>query len=166
MKHVLMSIALLALTACGFEPMHSRDYQARGAGTVLAAIEIKTPGGILGELLRAEIEDAVNPDYRVMAPAYVLNITYVETDYPLFINPDGTSERGEMRYDSDYTLTRLSDNAVIHTGKLRRVGSYNSSQTADYAAYVSKEDAKKRAIIEMAQDYKLRLANLSAKLAP
>ncbi|MFZ4124856.1 MAG: hypothetical protein ACOYJ2_02135 [Rickettsiales bacterium] len=160
-----MSIALLALSACGFQPMHSREYQAQDGGAILAAIEVKTPSGILGELLRAEIEDGVNPDYRAMAPAYLLDIAYTETDYPLFINPDGTSERGEMRYESTYTLTRLSDNAVIHTGILRRVGSYNSSQTADYAAYVSKEDAKKRAMIEMAQDYKLRLANLSSRLA-
>lgn len=157
----LMPIFLLS--ACGFEPLHGRNYQQQNSA-ILAAVQVKTQGGILGELLRAEIEDGINPDYRYLAPAYVLDITYTELDNPLFINLDGTSERGEIRYDSDYTFTRLSDNKVIHKGKVRRVGSYNSSLTASYAAYVSREDARKRAIVEMAQDYKLRLLNLSGKL--
>jgi LPS-assembly lipoprotein len=166
MKHILMSIALLALGACGFEPMHGRAYQQRTIEGELAAVMVDTPTGILGELLRAEIEDAVNPEYQNAPPRYRLKIDLLEQEIPLFVNIDGTANRGEMRYTSSYVLTRLSDNSIIHQGTVRRVGSYNSAQTADYAAYVSKEDAKKRAVIELAQDYKLRLANLSAKLAP
>lgn len=164
MKSLFVTIALLALCACGFEPMHGRAYQERGNGAALAAIEVRTPGGILGELLRAEIEDAINPEYRYITPAYRLDVGLYEVDMPLFVNPDGTSDRGEIRYTSNYTLVRLSDNSILAHGSLKRAGSYNSSQTADYAAYVSREDAKRRTIIELGQDYKLRLANLSSKL--
>ena len=40
------------------------------------------------------------------------------------------------------------------------MSSYNSSPTADFASYISIEDARKRAMQELAQDYKLRLAAL------
>lgn len=165
MKQLSILLALLALSACGFEPLHGRAYQERAISGDLAAIQVVTPTGILGELLRAEIEDAVNPEYHNVAPRYKLTIELTEQEVPLFVNIDGTANRGEMRYLSTYVVTRLADNTVIHTGKLSRVSSYNSSQTADYAAFVSREDAKKRAVLELAQDYKLRLANLSARLA-
>jgi hypothetical protein len=165
MKSFVTLLALMALCACGFEPMHGRAYQERSISGDLAAIRVDTPTGILGELLRAEIEDAVNPEYHNVVPRYKIQIELIEQDIPLFVNIDGTANRGEIRYVSSYRLMRLADNTVVHTGVLRREGSYNSSQTADYAAYVSKEDAKKRAILELAQDYKLRLANLSARLA-
>lgn len=165
MKRSLILCALIALSACGFEPMYSREYQQRTIEGELAAIEVRTPKGILGELLRAEIEDAVNPEYLNVQPRYRLTIELVEEDIPLFINLDGTSNRGEIRYNSTYHLMRLADNVVVHTGNVLRISSYNSSQTADYAAFVSREDAKKRAILELAQDYKLRLANLSARFA-
>ncbi len=164
MKAILLSLVFLTLSACGFEPMHSRAYQQQAIQGELAAIMVETPTGILGELLRAEIEDGVNPEYQNLNPRYRLKVDLIEEDIPLFVNIDGTANRGEMRYTSAYVLTRLSDNVVIHQGTLRRVGTYNSSQTADYAAYVSKEDAKKRAVLELAQDYKLRLANLSTRL--
>lgn len=166
MKHAFLIATFLTLSACGFEPMHGRAYQEQTLSGELAAIEVRTPGGILGELLRAEIEDAVNPEYQNSMPRYRLDITLVEQDIPLFINLDGTSNRGDIRYISEYQLVRLADNVLLNKGALKRVSSYNSSQVADYAAFVSKEDAKKRAVLELAQDYKLRLANLSAQLAP
>ena len=164
MKLPILLFALVALSACGFEPLHGRSYQERTITGELAAIKVDTPSGILGELLRAEIEDGVNPEYQNVQPRYRLQVELTEQDVPLFINIDGTANRGEIRYLSNYTLVRLSDNTILNQGKISRVSSYNSSQTADYAAFVSKEDAKKRAILELAQDYKLRLANLSARI--
>ena len=166
MKRLIFLLMITTLSACGFEPMHGRAYQEQTLSGELAAIEVHTPSGILGELLRAEIEDAVNPEYRNVAPRYRLDIKIVEQDIPLFIRLDGTSNRGDILYTSDYTLVRISDNTVLHKGSLKRVSSYNSSDVAaNYSAYVSKEDAKKRAVLELAQDYKLRLANLSARLS-
>lgn len=164
MKLPVLFIALIALSACGFEPLHGRTQHERTITGELAAIKVQTPSGIMGELLRAEIEDGVNPEYDNVQPRYRLQVDLIEQDIPLFINIDGTANRGEIRYTSHYVLVRLADNVILNQGKVSRVSSYNSSQTADYAAFVSKEDAKKRAILELAQDYKLRLANLSARI--
>ena len=173
---------LCMLSACGFHPIHSREERAQW-NTNLESVEIvtrstsggqisTTSGAIisssgterLAQLLKAEIRDQVNPDSAHAEKLYVFTITVSESEVALFINPDGTSSRGDMQYTSDYTLTRKLDGKVIDRGTITRVSSYSVSQTADYGTYVSREDARKRGILELAQDYKLRLANLLPKL--
>lgn len=163
MTRTLLLAALLALAACGFRPVHGSEYQAQQNNS-LAAVQVEVDTTRLGQLLKAEIENGVNPDYRRAEKLYTLAIALSETDAYLFINPDGTAGRGDVQLSSTYTLRRTLDGAVVKTGRLNRVSSYNISETADYATYVSQEDARKRGIVELAQDYKLRLSNLMAGL--
>lgn len=165
MRLIPLTLLLLTLTACGFEPVQSREYRAR-QDVDLSAIRIEVDHSRLGQLLKAEIERGVNPDYQHEEKIYTLNIRLAERDIYLFVNPDGTSSRGDIQYRSTYTLTRKFDGKVLQSGLIRRVSSYNMSQQADYASYVSEEDARKRGIIELAQDYKLRLSNLLPRLNP
>lgn len=159
MTRALLLAALLALAACGFRPVHGRDYQAEQSDH-LASIAVVVDNTRQGQLLKAEIERGVNPDYTRAEKLYTLSIQLSEQDLYLFINPDGTAGRGDVQFTSTYTLTRNLDGKVIKAGRLNRVSSYNISETADYATYVSEEDARKRGVVELAQDYKLRLANL------
>jgi hypothetical protein len=164
MKHLGQSIILLLLlTACGFQPLEGRSYRESNA-TNISMVQIETARDHYPQLLKAEIEDQINPDYQHVEKLYRMNITFTETDIALFINPDGTSSRGDFQYSSKYTLTRIADSKVITSGTMMRVSSYNTSLNADYASYVSREDARKRGILELAQDYKLRLANLISTL--
>ena len=71
-----------------------------------------------------------------------------------------TASRGDLLYNSTYTITRRRDGKVVATGTLQGTSSYNSSPTADYASYVSIENARKQGVTELAQAYKLRLAAL------
>lgn len=164
MKRALAFAAILALAACGFTPVHSRQYQAQQDNS-LASVVVDVDNTRLGQLLKAEINLGVNPDYERAEKLYRLDIALTENDVYLFINPDGTAGRGDVQFRSTYTLTRLLDGKVVKTGKLNRVSSYNISETADYSTYVSQEDARKRGIVELAQDYKLRLSNLMAMLS-
>ena len=165
MIRALLLAALLALAACGFRPVHGRDYQA-AQETNLSAVTIRVDTSRLGQLLKAEIERGVNPDFMRSEKLYTLDIALTQRDIYLFVNPDGTAGRGDVQFLSSYTLTRNLDRKVLKTGELKRTSSYNISETADYATYVSQEDARKRGIAELAQDYKLRLGNLMEGLNP
>lgn len=165
MKHFALIATLLALAACGFQPLYSREFRSK-QDLDLSAIRVQVDNSRYGQLLKAEIEDAVNPDYERAEKLYSLDIALSSSDVYLFVNPDGTSSRGDIYYTSNYTLRRILDGKVIQSGQITRVSSYNISDTADYASYVTEEDAKKRGVLELAQDYKLRLANLLAKLNP
>lgn len=162
-RRVALIVSMLALQACGFQPVHGTRVE-KSLDVNLAQVSIQTDGSRLGQLLAAEIRDQANPDYASAPATYALHVSFTESDNPLFINPDGTSGRGDMQYQSHYSLVRLTDNKSISTGNINRVASYNTSQNADYASFVSREDARKRAIVELAQDYKLRLINLLPKM--
>ena len=156
---ILTLAAMLAVAGCGFTPVHGQSMRTANA-IHLAAVTIEVDNTRRGQFLKAEIQDQTNPATQHVPKQYILKISYRETKTPLFINPDGTSSRGDLQYQSDYTLTRIADGVVVGRGSIQRVSSYNTSQNADYASFVSEEDARQRGIVELAQDYKLRLMNL------
>lgn len=171
MQRFLAISLVFFLSACGFQPLHGQAY--RETLTVdLSSVRVSVTGSSIavtsksvlprryGELLKAQIEDKTNPRNAPTEKRFVLDISFTENDLALFVNPDGTASRGDLNYASTYSLKRLSDNKVVATGAILRVSSYNSSPTADFASYVSIEDARKRGIRELAEDYTLRLATL------
>lgn len=169
----LMIMMQLTLASCGFEPLHSEAYRASQA-VDLSSIRVLAVGSTTenavavannmdrrySELLTAEIEGQVNPTSLAAEKLYTLAITFNELDAASFVKPDGTASRGDLNYTSTYTITRLRDAKTVASGTIQRVSTYNTSPSADYASYVSIEDARKRGILELAQDYKLRLASL------
>lgn len=162
---------LLVLAGCGFTPLHGQHYRDT-LSVDLSSVRVGVTGSAVTvtgssiiprryiELLKSEIEDSSNPQGLASEKLFALTITFFESDVALFVNPDGTASRGDLVYTSSYGVTRLSDGKPVASGSIRRVSSYNSSPTADFASYVSIEDARKRGIRELAEDYKLRLATL------
>lgn len=163
MKKLLIIACLLSLTACGFQPVYSREYRAEQEFD-LSAIRVEVNNTRLGQLLKAEIERGINPDHEIAEKLYTLKINITQRDVYLFVNPDGTSSRGDIDYRSSYVLRRVIDGKVVKTGWLKRVSSYNLTLNADYASYVSEQDARKRGIVELAQDYRLRMNNIMAQI--
>jgi hypothetical protein len=173
----LILISMMLLASCGFQPLEGQAYRQQlnvdlsslavaveGTGVTIQSTTTTNTNTIVPrrytELLRAEILDQFNPRTERAEPLFLLKITYGEQQNPRFVNPDGTASRGDIVYDSTYTVTRLSDAKPVASGRLQRISTFNSSPTADYASYVSIEDARKRGLIELAQDYKLRMATL------
>jgi hypothetical protein len=169
---LLLLLVTLFLSSCGFTPLYAEQYQ-RSLSADLSSVEVTATGSSAnaslqtnqitrryGEMLEAEIEDKAYAQGVKSAKQYRLIITFTEADAGLFVKPDGTASRGNLTYSSSYQLLRLKDQQVIAQGSIQRISSYNTSLTADYAAYVSIEDARRRGIIELAEDYKLRLASL------
>lgn len=156
-------IALCAISACGFQPIYGTAQRAT-MNHELESVQIETDATRPGQLLKSEIEDQVNPAARTSAKPFRLKITVKEIEVAVFVAPDGTAGRSDIQYISHYTLTRLSDNKVIDAGDVTQIVSYNISTTADYATFVARADARKRGMIELAQDYKLRLINLLSKI--
>ena len=171
---LLLTCHLFLLTACGFQPVHSQSYRASQAADLSAILfEVSgvdgTPNAVgsnamvarrYSELLKAEITDQLNPTGTRAEKQFKVAISYTEQQVGLFVNPDGTASRGDLVLTSSYTITRLADAKTITTGSIARTSSFNTSPTADYASYVSIEDARQRGVIGLAQDYKLRLATL------
>jgi hypothetical protein len=170
---------MLLLGACGFQPLHSRAYEA-SQPVNLSMLQIEVSGteaqldvtrGDTGvprrysELLKAEISESPRVLPTGQATSFKLSISFTEQQAAQFVNPDGTASRGTLNYVSRYEITRLGDKKAIARGDLTRMSSYNTAPNADYTSYISLEDARKRGILELAQAYKLRLAQLMPVLA-
>ena len=176
MNRLLLILTLsLTLAGCGFQALHGKQYREKLAvdlsslsvdvdGTSSSSSSYSTASMTIprryGELLKAEIQDQVNPTGQRSEKLFNVAISFTESDNALFVNPDGTASRGNLVYYSTYAITRRADMKVVASGNITRTSSYNTSPTADYASYVSIEDARKRAMMELAEDYKLRLAAL------
>lgn len=163
LKTLIGLIVLFAISGCGFQPVHGTQTRAEYASQI-ESVEIVTDNTRSGQLLKAEIQDLANPTAQRSEKLFVLKITVTETEMSLFINPDGTSGRGDYQFTSNYVLSRKFDGKVIDMGTLTRSSSYNNALTADFSTFVSREAAKRRGIVELAQDYKLRLGNLVPKI--
>ncbi len=156
----------LLLSACGFEPVHGRHAQDHYSAVGLERVAVSVEGDQrLSQLLEAELADQLNPDY-VRAPKdYTLSISITETLAGVFINPDGTSSRNNVNFDTTYILTKEGEQNPHDQGVISRVSSYNISERADYATFVAQQDARKRAVLELARAYKFKLAGILAREA-
>ncbi|MFO0388108.1 MAG: LPS assembly lipoprotein LptE [Alphaproteobacteria bacterium] len=151
--------ACVFLTACGFQPMYGKN--TGGKSTALAGVYIeKVSGeGRMAQQFRTDLEDKLNPGGKVPAnPAYSLNVSLSSTESAIGVAKDGTISRYNLSLDSNYSLKEYGTDKVIANGTLRQVSSYNNLTNAYFSTYVSKEDAIKRGVTELSENYRQRLA--------
>lgn len=158
MRPLLASLALIALNACGFAPMYATNDTPGSAQ--LAEVAVQTDRGRDGELLKAEIQDQLNPNNREAEVRYKLTAGLQMNPIPQLIEPDGTVSRFSYDIVSPYELRRLSDNVLLSKGSIRRQSSYNIAVEADYASFVAQQEVRRRAIIDLARDYALRVGSV------
>lgn len=161
MRYMLLSLLLLT-SACGFRPVYGKHYQEERAQATaaLAEIQVVTDTSRLSQLFKAELEDQLNPEHQSRSKRYRLHVGITEQNIPLFVAQDGTYGRGNLRYTLKYTLVRVQDDQAVDHGSLVRVSSYAASETnAIYASYVAQEDAKRRGMVELANDLAMRIGN-------
>lgn len=149
-----LSIALL-VAACGFQPLYG-DHRAADAQW-LASIEVEHSKERLNQLLAIAIEDAVNPKGMRVAPQFRLEPTVEMQEYPFATNLDGSVSRFVVDVKSNYQLIRLVDSKVVDSGMLHRTTSFNVSDNDDYATFIASEDARERAMKEIAEQYRFKL---------
>lgn len=155
----LVAFGALSLAGCGFEPIYAKhDDNNPGVREHLESVAIDTPPGRQGELLYAELKDHFNPESDPSGADYTLKAG-LETHYqPFIIESDGTAARYNILIKSPFTLVRNLDGKAIQSGTISRQVSYNVSESDDYATFVTQNDTLRRGIVELAEDYKMRVS--------
>ena len=123
-------------------------------------IVIEPMGGREGQVLRTTLEDRINPTgQRFANPRYRLAIALTKNETPVVIEKDGTIRRYNVDYYSTFQLFDTVSGKQIHSGKVKRSSSYNVLVREHFATFVSQRDAAERGLQELAEDYRMRLAN-------
>lgn len=160
----LSAVALLCvamtLSGCGFKPLYGQN--ATSASTrpdtvsALSAIAVKNIPNRDGQMMRTALERRLNVkgDHSVK---YHLVVNLKQSVQKLAVERNAFATRANLSLTATYNLVRISDGLQLTAGKPHTVASYNVL-ASDFATLSAQADARKRAIENLADDIRARLA--------
>ena len=152
------TLFLLALGACGFQPLYAPSEAARDTpGDHLAATRINPLEGRIGQQLHNLLRDRLNASGQPRDPSYALEIALRMSTRELGIRKDETATRANLTMSARFKLRDLDTKAVLLAGRSVSVNSYDIFN-AFYATKVAEDDAARRGLRQLADDIRLRLA--------
>lgn len=157
-RALLLSGSVLALAGCGFRPLYGRGSVAAD-GPVrdeLAAVEIPVVANREGQILRNNLIRLFNPDGRPSLPRYRLAVGLTISEVELGIRRDDTATRANLIASARYVLTDSAGQRMT-SGSSRAIASFNILSD-EFATLSGSEDARDRALAEIAQDIRTRIA--------
>lgn len=152
MKRALIALLFLPLAACGFTPL----YATPGVAPGLSSIDVITPKGRVGELLREELDDALARKVGT-PPAYRLELAYTTSRMGRGLREDAVVSRYEYGLGVDYKLVDASG-AAVKSGHVDSEVTYDS-EDQPYAGIAAQQDAEARAAADAAHRIQLELAS-------
>ena len=153
MRVLFASLALLLLSACGFQPMYATS--ATG-GPAIGPVEVAQIDGKAGHVLRTELDRILAVERRAGEEPMLLQITLLEQVTTLGIRRDESATRAELRLIANYVLTPPNNGRVMR-GSVFTVVNYDIP-TAAFGEISAQDDARERAAETMAQRFRAELA--------
>ncbi len=147
--------AALALTGCGFQPIHGERSAASSGG--LANFDIAIIKDRTGQMMRNEMLRQMQPRGAVRAPRFKLSVSLTESRSNLAIKKNAVATRGNLILGARYVVVDRMDGTQLLSAQAQSVNSYNIL-TSDFATLSAREDARKRAVLQLARNIKERLA--------
>jgi LPS-assembly lipoprotein len=152
---VLAALLAAVLAGCGFRPLYAPV--ADGPAEQLAAIEVAVIPDRAGQALRNQLTDLLDPDRAGVPGRYRLEVRLEEERDEVAVERSGFATRANLRVSADITLLDKADGAVLLRTSSRAVSSYNLVDSK-FTTLTSGEAARTRAVREIAQDIRRRLA--------
>jgi len=158
---------VLVLAACGFQPMYGENSAFNGNNPLAGNLIIETSPSREGQMLHMALEDKLNPrSIKGANPEYRLKTTLSKASIPAVVKSDGTIQRYDVLLTSSFELFKITENnKKIWSGSVHRTGSYNVASNANFATYEAEQDAIRRTIDELAEEYVMRLTGHFAATA-
>jgi LPS-assembly lipoprotein len=136
-RRFLAALPLLALAACGFEPV----YGPGGVGTALQnRVLIDAPEDRYGYFLVRELESQLG---RASTPAWGLALTTTTSEDGLAIDSEGNTRRYNLLGTTTYALRDLSSGQIVTSGKVESFTGYSATGTT-VATRAAELDAQER----------------------
>ena len=147
---------VLLLGACGFRSLYGTDATGDAPGE-LATIKVKPIPDRIGQQLRNNLLDLLNPRGHPANPRYFLTVHLDQSTHRLAIEKDAFATRANLRLRANFSLHDLDSRKIVLSGKSLMVSSYNILDS-EFATLMAEKDAKARAAREIAHDIRTRLA--------
>lgn len=146
------------LSACGYTPLYAHNANSQDTHTLqqLAGISVSPIPNREGQLMRSALKRrlVVRPGQPVN---YVLSVQLSESIGEIAVDSGSFSTRANLYLNASYALSNAAGDTILTQGLAQSVASYNIL-TSDYANYVARQDARDRAIQNLADDIRNRIA--------
>jgi LPS-assembly lipoprotein len=161
-RAVFCAAFLLAVAACGFQPLYQKNSAGGAISDDLARVKIaniKTKtreDDRLAQKFHDLLLDRLNPNGRPQKPGYTLNITMGVGKEETGIQITDDATRARLTVSASFALRDIATNKDVLTGSERSVNSYNIVDS-EFATLSAEADASGRAIRELSDSIKLRI---------
>lgn len=153
-------ILATGLTGCGFRPLYGSQ---GGAGREeLARVRIDLIPDRIGQQLRNELLDRFNPRGEARDAQYRLGVVVRTRRVDTAIRRDETTRTVRLEVDAQYSLIELANSTVALTGVSRAATTFTVF-TSEFATLSAENDARARAVREIADDLALRIGAFLAR---
>lgn len=152
-----LALPLLGLAACGFEPLYGSGANNESVASDLAAVRVEPLRDRVGQQMHNLLRDRLNPRGQPSAPDYILQVQLTETLVELGVRRDETATRANLKMNAAFFLRPVGAESALLTGRSSSTTSYDILSNP-FATTVSEEDARERALTQVADDIRTRLA--------
>jgi hypothetical protein len=161
MKNIITIILVLALAACGFQPLYA-EQQNNKSILVGSSFDIQKIDkfGRAGQKLQYELEDLLNYS-KGGEKKYRLVVAPEKTKEGIGIQKDRFITRYNLRVRATYQVFDIASNRKIFDGATQAVGSFNAVDS-DFGTYSLEENTLISLMDELAKDITL---SISTKLS-
>ena len=153
----LVCIAVL-LASCGFRPAYAPTKESSEAiWKAFAEIDIRPIPKYSGRLLKNNLMALIQPNGQAQAPKYVLKISLDESAENLSVKKSAFATRANLKIRSHFSLYDTQTNKKLFGSQSEIISGFNIF-SEEYATLAAEENARKRAILELAQEIRTRLS--------
>jgi LPS-assembly lipoprotein len=146
---------LSLVAACGFRPLFGEN--SGGSPESLSQVHVAPIANREGQLLRNYLLDGFSPSGEPERSAYELRVVLHESQRDIAFRGDATATRANLMLSADYHLVRLADQASVIRSQAASTVSYNIVDN-DFATLSSQADARRRAVREIGDSIRRRVA--------
>jgi LPS-assembly lipoprotein len=152
-------LCALAAQGCGYRPLYG-EHGVAGSPSVrqiLADVKVVSIADRRGQMLYNGLVDRLNQAGEPLSPRYTLVTRLRESIRALETRQDGTVTRADVILTANFELRDTASEVVVFRERAESSVGFNLS-TQRFAAVVSEDDARRRAVEQLADDITLQVA--------
>lgn len=159
---IIPGLFALMISACGFQPLYSKNGSSPAVQAELAAIQVDVQrtdsrAERLEQLIYSSLLDALTPLGVSAAPAWRLEIAFEQTSKGVGFQEDDSATRFNLQIFSEWRLVDTASRQVVFSSSSRSIAAYNVV-TSQFATLTAEKDAEERAAVDLANDIRLQLS--------
>jgi hypothetical protein len=157
MRNLFLTFCLIIISGCSFKPINYSidDNEYEGYDQALASVQLANIDSKYNYYLRNSLLKQFNPQNQDLNKQYKLSAKVNSNIENLLVQHDSTVTQKEIRFITNYTISKIKNGKIISEGTFPILISYSETSSI-YSTYVNEEYNYKNGLKEIARELRLR----------